>query len=318
MKKFINISKKIIVNIIIAGALLYLAEFIIWGCENLRIKYTGEQGNQNLPVSFHPEHRFFQLPLDFFPQAEYGWGRDPDGTEYSSRPLAVFGCSFAYGFNLDKNQTFSYKLSELTKRPVYNRAASGWGIQHMLFQLRQKKFYEKVPDNCECVFFVMIKDHFRRLYAPTFMSTQLLERNYNLRYVYKDGELILPEKNEFLTRLTDLYLIQKIQHAYINNVILRKSNSDEYFDFALKHFIASKNELKKHMPEARFIIVIYQYFDNYERFIKKLKDNGFEVIYLPSLTDANLNSPPYLKPDYHPSEEAWDLVTPIIIKETGL
>lgn len=69
--------------------------------------------------------------------------RNPEGLNYKKLPIILFGCSFTYGDGLNNNQTFSYKLSHLAKRPVYNRAECGWGVQHMLSNLEEKTFTMK-------------------------------------------------------------------------------------------------------------------------------------------------------------------------------
>ena len=42
------------------------------------------------------------------------------GTNYSSNPILIFGCSYSYGHGLKKEESFPYILSNTTKRPVYN------------------------------------------------------------------------------------------------------------------------------------------------------------------------------------------------------
>ena len=52
---------------------------------------------------------------------------------------------------------------------------------------------------------------------------------------------------------------------------------------------------------------------------KELEDNGFIVISTKDLTDVNLKIPKYTMQDNnHPTEEAWNLLTPLIIKKLGL
>ena len=52
---------------------------------------------------------------------------------------------------------------------------------------------------------------------------------------------------------------------------------------------------------------------------QRLEAEGFKVICTEDFTKENLNSKEYLMQDnQHPTEKAWDLLTPIIIKKLGL
>ena len=300
----------IFTNIILFAIIIFSLEIIVWGCENLRIKFQKEIQYNKLPIPFHPGiKRIESINLEEFKDSKKTWTRKPEGLNYTKKPIVIFGCSYAYGLNLNKEQTFSYKLSHFTKRPVYNRAVSGWGFQHMLNQVKQNQFYIDIPEP-EYVIYLMINDHFRRLYVPTFMSASLLDETYNLRYELKDGKLIIKkEKNALLEFIHRLYITQKIEHFYINNILLKSDNYEQYFSFALQHSVESKNEMKKHWKNTKYVVILYQTFPHDNLFIEQLKKNGFIVISLKYDYNLNLHTPEYMSQDYHPKEQAWDLLT---------
>ncbi len=300
----------IFTNIILFAIIIFSLEIIVWGCENLRIKFQKEIQYNKLPIPFHPGiKRIESINLEEFKDSKKTWTRKPEGLNYTKKPIVIFGCSYAYGLNLNKEQTFSYKLSHFTKRPVYNRAVSGWGFQHMLNQVKQNQFYIDIPEP-EYVIYLMINDHFRRLYVPTFMSASLLDETYNLRYELKDGKLIIKkEKNALLEFIHRLYITQKIEHFYINNILLKSDNYEQYFLFALQHLVESKNEMKKHWKNTKYVVILYQTFPHDNLFIEQLKKNGFIVISLKYDYNLNLHTPEYMSQDYHPKEQAWDLLT---------
>ena len=316
MKKILGI---IVINILLICLSLFIIEGIIWTCENLRMKIYHEKYNGQWPLPFHPGVKQFTLNLDYFPNPEKDWGRNPVGLNYKNKPIVLFGDSFAYGFELKNEQTFYYKLSEATKRPVYVRAVPGWGIQHMLYQTRLDKFYEQVPEP-EYAIFLMIHDHFRRLYTINFLSGHLLNEDRNLRYKLKDGKLVqITDSNILLRPIKKLYLTNKIHQMYLNNVILNPKNYDKYSEFAIEHFVESKNELQKHWKNTKYIVLLYQHINYEEDFMQKLRDKGFDVIPIFSLTDVNLSDKEYnIEEGYHPNEKAWDLLTPLIIKKLNL
>lgn len=316
MKKTLLI---IISNILIFCFFIFIAEVIVWHCENKRLEkqmdvYYTEHG----PLSFHPKIRLPEINQDFFPTPENGYGRAPVGLNYTKKPVVIFGCSFAYGFELEEKDTFHKRLSELTHRPVYNKAQTGWGIQHMLKQVSDEKFYQKVPEP-EYVIFVSIYDHFRRLYILTFFSGDMLNEEFYLRYKEKNGELIeIKHRNEFYNFLKSLYIVQKFHHFYINNFVVRPDKIEQNFDFALKHYSQSIEEMKKHWKNTKYYVLLYDDFKDSDIFGEELEYMGYKVINIRKLTDENLYNPEYVIIDGHPSAKAWELLTPKIIKEIGI
>ncbi len=315
----VKLFKIILINLLLIIVALFTLEVIIWGVENTKIKLRHERIVYSWPVKFHSGVKQFFLNLNYFPDEDKQFGRFPVGVEYKKPPIVLFGCSFAFGFELQKEQSFHYKLSNLTKRPVYNRACSGWGIQQMLYQVRMQDFYSKVPEP-EYVMYMMIADHFRRLYVLNFLSGQLLFEQRNLRYKLKDGNLVqITDKNKYLNILKRLYITSELHNFYVNNFILSKYNYKNYFNFALEHFIESRNEMQKHWKNSKYVVILYQDFYKSDEFIKMLQNNGFKVLFIPSMTDVNLRAKEYnISDGCHPNEKAWDLLTPLVINKLDL
>ena len=308
MKEFI---KKIAVNTFIFFLLLFLIEIIIYLLGIWEIK--------EIP-KFHRGVKHFNYDLDYYPNKNFQMQRNPEGLEYKGKkPILIFGCSFAYGFHLKKEQIFSYKLSHLIKRTVYNQAFTGWGIQHMLYQTRMEKLYKKIKEP-EYVIYIYIDDHLKRLYYNNFGTYNLLSDNFNLRYKEKNGKLERLQSNNFLVnQIKRLYISGRIQQYYVKYFVLRKSNKKSCTDFALKHFIEAKEEMQKHWKDTKFVIFSYFYFDEEEKIMaSKLKENGFIVFDSSELTKENIFSKDYMFEDSHPNEKAWDLLTPLIVKKLEL
>lgn len=70
------------------------------------------------------------------------------GTEYKNKGIVLFCCSYMYGFSLPSEETFAWKLSHLTRRPVYNLAIPGSGVQHGLMQIESHD-YDDIIKNSE-------------------------------------------------------------------------------------------------------------------------------------------------------------------------
>ncbi len=247
-------------------------------------------------------------------------------------PIILFGCSFAHGLYLDTNQTFSYKLSSTLKRPVYNRALPGNGLQGMLFQTESSNdaddinniFYKFVPP-ADTVIYIMIDDHYRRMLVD-FFDYQC--KDINLRYILNKNQLKLINNDlNLISYLKSPYIIRFLNHQYIQNYINNRKNADKLTDLVLLHFIETRNNLQKKWTnksnkELNFIIIFYSYEEiPYKELLRqKLEKNNFTVIDTDEITQEDLFSEQYNmhEKDYHPNENAWDLLVPLIIKKAGL
>lgn len=314
-------KKKLIflgINIILFLFLILIIEGIIWFKENEHLRKLGVFPPSIQRLKFHPGIKNFKFDPKTFPRPENGWGRAAEGLEYNKAPIVVFGCSYAYGYSLDKEQTFSYKLSKQAKVPVYNRAWTGWSIQHMLYQTKLDEIYNQIPEP-KYVIYVYINDHLRRLYLLTFSSWNILAEEQNLRYKEKNGKLIeIQNKNPINRQLKRLYFINELHHFYVNKYILRESNKQNCYDFAVKHFIESKEEMQKHWKNTEYVIFFYEDNNEHDYLKEKLRNTGFKIISKKDLTNENLNSEKYMLPNNHPNEEAWNIITPLIIEKLKL
>ena len=76
-------------------------------------------------------------------------------------PIILFGCSFVEGIALKNNETFQYKMAQLSNAPVFDYSRGGWGTQHMLYQVLSDNFYKKFDNNNlpKHVIYTYIQDH---------------------------------------------------------------------------------------------------------------------------------------------------------------
>ncbi|MBQ4077841.1 hypothetical protein IJD15_01500 [bacterium] len=316
MKKII---KTIIANVLIFACLITIIEVSIWGIENEILRRQKDSFRAKGLLKFHSGIKHFKFDPKYFPSPETGWGRAPEGLEFKSKPIVLFGCSYAYGYNLEKEQTLSYKLAYLTKRPIYNRAFSAWGIQHMLLQAENPDTYKLLPEP-EYVIFTFINDHFRRLYVLTFMRGHMLNEDFNLRYKEKDEKLIqIKNQNHFFNFIKRLYLTNIIyNNLYIEKIKLKYPNYKEYHNFALKHFIQSKKEMEKYWDNTKYVVYFYDSFYKDDELKEKLEKENFTVITNKELTSEDITNSKYMTADYHPTEDAWNLLVPKLAERLNL
>lgn len=261
----------------------------IWPCENLENFFTGEDKTGFLS------------------------GRAPEGTEYKTSPIVIFGCSFGRGFMLEENQTFGYKLSHLLKRPVYNRSVDGGSLQYMYLQAISDYFYKEVPDSKDYIY-IMINDHYRRMLGEHFDY----EGTLCSYFYFKNNKLIHKKHNNYLTNFIETSSIYQILKKRYNEKILYNERNEQYLtDFVVKYFSETKNAIEKRLKhKINFTVILY---DNVpilykDTLIKKLNAIDIKVLETSKLANKNLLKNEYLIA-FHPNEKAWNILTEPIAKE---
>ena len=169
LKYKINIKKTIVVllvNILLTLSILFFAD--------VYFLYNNEQVNFNSFKDFCRYYKFFYSSMllnrdDNYLKAKYIDGIQiyrPNVNEDSKlKPILLFGCSFAYGYNIPFETTFSEELGRYTKRPIYNRALNGASPSLMLYQLSNEEFYKTIPQP-EYVIYTYIADQACRMFVP--------------------------------------------------------------------------------------------------------------------------------------------------------
>lgn len=301
--------KKIFFIIIILFILLVIMEITLYIAYGKRVKKELEK--QHSTYSY-PEYSPKLMDFDDWYKLNCPkCFRNPVGLNYKKMPIIIFGCSFAYGERIDEEQTVSYKLSYLTKRPVYNRALGSWGVQHMLYQLRRKDFYKQVKKP-EYVIYIYINDHIRRLYNYVYSANELY-----MGLIYKKNKDELTQDHLLMPYIDGLYINKIIREYYAQKIGYDPKRFNQNFDFLKLHFIKSKKELEKNYPNTKFVILIYQ--DSFTDRWPELEKEGFIIIKVKDLVSVNLNNNKYKAYDnVHPNGKAWDVILPVLIKKLNL
>ena len=324
MKKIYKIFLIFFINILVFIFLILISDFTTFFLySKIYEKDVVAKNKESNHFGYYSQFPVYIFDLNNFYKGKDNTyiGREPDGLEYKNKvPIIVFGCSYAYGLYLNNNQTFSYKLAHILKRPVYNRALPGAGIQQMYYQTKDngcREFLKTIPYS-DTVIYIMLDDHYKRMFKNyAFVSLPYMIHTYS----YKNGKFI-SNNNEFINFLKSSYTVKHFNNLLINNFINNPKNSDKITDIAVKYFEITKNELEKQYgKKIKFYVILYDTlnFLYEDSLTKKLKSKGFIVISTKQLTDENLNMPQYMmKDNFHPKEEAWDLLIPLIIKKLNL
>ena len=321
-----NKNKKIILiilfNIIILGVIILISDIFIY-------KYYAANYYKNHPkiyrinefkyMPYLPEY-ITDLESYFNGQNNLFFGRLPDGREYNNKtPIVLFGCSYAFGQHLNYNQTFSYKLSHILKRPVYNRSMSGGSFQHMYMQSLSDSFYKTIPIS-DTVIYVMIGDHYRRSLLWYFDVLDL--HLYPHFHKYKHKLIMDNPHNNFLNFFKSIYIVKHFNHVYANKYINNQNNSHEITDNTVLYFNETRKELEKHWnKKIKFIVIFYEDWDimYQQELMQKLKNNNFIVLSTKEITQEDLRNKKYqMQDNHHPTEEAWDLLVPKLVERLEL
>lgn len=233
------------------------------------------------------------------------------------RPVLLYGCSFVWGAGLNDDETFSYHIKNITKRPVYNRGLLGFGIQHMLYMLRNNVDLMKQNEdfkNPEYIIYTFMEDHLYRLYKFNDYFDICL-----MFYKYNNDKTGLVEFTEKDILYWHSYILRNMKMFRDDGLFGSNYIKDEAKNFLKMHFIASHNAIKEKFPGSSFIIFVYD-GDIYIKSIEQeLKSDGINIVYLSDLSNTNFKDPQYLIEDgLHPSGKAWKEITPLLTDKLKL
>lgn len=325
MKKILKIIALLILNISLFIMFFFIAEYLTYKKAADPVQYLKDHPLSTEIPSFkyylrNPNITYVNLEGYFNGSDNIFQGRKPDGIEYkNSKPIVIFGDSFAHGQYLNYNQNLSYKLAHKLNRTVYNRAIPGSSLQHMYYQVSDANstFYNEVPPS-DTVFYVMINDHYLRM--SIFSDFDTLGGNFYLRYTIKNNKLVKDNyENILLNFVKSSYIVRAINCKYVDRYIVNPKNADKLTNLAVKYLIETRNCLEnKWNRKINFIVLLYD--NNKITFEKQLRDklekNNFTVISTSDLTTEDLNSETYLMQDnLHPKEAAWNLLIPKLLEK---
>lgn len=322
--------KKFIVNVIVFILCYFIVDFYIYqlNCNEYK-KFTNTDIYPIMSYSkFYTKNLNFSLSKlkEICNQSDFNFFRkNPANSNLNTKPaVLLFGCSFTYGTLLEDKQTLHYKLSKLTKRNVYNRSLQSCGIQHMYFFLSDKNFFNTITTTrTQYAIYVYIPSHLQRLTTHIFPNSLGLNGNI-LTYKLKNNDLITNNTPSFLYRSFIFKELVKINDKRNNTFTLE--NNYKKFILANEMFLRSKKILEEKYPDIKFVILKYSFENdndvNYELpfMWDILEKEGFIILDTKDLIGRKfvLNSKDTVKDGYHPSEYAWDLIIPPLIKKLNL
>lgn len=264
-------------------------------------------------------------PTNYFDKYDYS-------KQYKKPPILFLGCSYTYGEKLEKEETFPYKVSQLSNRHCYNMAIPGTGLQYYFFELLLEEKYHKLAEKPEYIVYTYMFHHPARFY--NYLFTNMYRKNgyipiqkYNVLYNsaiyrhFKDIELGIwlsesfeNQKNVFFSIMRDMK--KQSEKLYPESKFIVLIYSDINYD--LHKGIIGKNNENKAQVDKMFA------FMNSKEFRQKLEDMGYIVISTEDLIGRKMDKksdriPRNIDPNYpHPTNEAWNEIAPAFVKKFNL
>ena len=340
-----NFGRIVRYNVIFVAALLILAELYAYCYTFYRLNFNQShtirtaveklvgKGKMIFPGYFftHPAgslEEYYSGMIEFRPAV------DPCENGRAcpkKKPIVAFGCSFTWGQGLEEHQTWPHKLAHAMKRPVINLGYQGWGIQHMLWMLESGWGGVEEMEEPEFAIFMFIPDHVRRL-SSLFgvgidMTLSTIYRTYPYPTYVESGGRLVPKK--YPRWLKGFHFLGWFDYKWISNklwgvnsygISLNPRIMIEMAELTKAHFIQAQEAMKKRWPNARMVVLNFGfYFDDkgFGYIWDRLEDRGIKVFNLRDLTGVDLKAKEWSL-DFdpvHPSEKAWDLAVPLIMRE---
>ncbi len=324
MKKIINI---LIFNIILLSVFLFLLDLIIKNHDAKDINKINYNRSNIIISDINPDE------IEYFPKnfnqiewtekkfMEYcGEERFDINVDYSGRPIVFLGCSYIYGHGIKFEESFPYRVSEISHKPVYSFATCGSDLVDTLIFLRDAhyEYFDRIK-NAEYVIYLYMYDHINRYIDHS-------DRYYEYAFNPNKIEKFLIKISVFRSLLARLRLI--------------KLNSEfPKTDFAISMlkniFVNCIHEIREYMPDSKIIFIVYDekvalynvdyYFvrNNQIRFDKDImhsniwnelsQEEGITIVYTKDIIGKTLDKDYKLKEDFadwHPNTRIWKEFTP--------
>lgn len=298
MKKLLKI---ILVNFILCTLIFCIGEFACTFFNYIQHDHSA------YPFSNHIKNVWNSYQdTDYFKDYEFRKPSDPT-IQTEKLPIAIMGCSFAYGMNLKETETISAQLAKITGRKVYNAGLIASSPREMLYILRTEKWRKELlgeENNLEYIIYPYIYHHLFRLYNETKMIT------HSPKFKKKGNSLEYYKRKNFLFK-TQLHK-KALEVRY--NII----NGKKAFELMKLYLTEINKEIKKNYPNAQFVILVYD--ENGTEDWNFFEKEGIKIVKVTNLTtNKNILENEYrLSDNKHPNAKAWEEIVPLLSEKLNL
>ncbi len=228
----------------------------------------------------------------------------PKVSDNNDEYALFFGCSIAYGYGLDDNETIPYYYQSNGAITAYNFAYNGHGTNHVLARLIHGNLPEQVNETSGKAFYLFFWDHIARAIGTMRRHTSWL---HFAPYYYMDGDTLRRNKMFKDGRPFTSFMYEKLYQ----NSLLEYFEIDFPLSFKNAHFelVAEMVKQSKKHYEAQFgndefyMVIMPKYDDSNEKelqnFLRIVEDKGIKVLNFSK--EIKYSSKYTLKHDPHPN-----------------
>ena len=255
-KEFIkNKLISIIKLLIIISLILFLINIVMILLVSLKLDKNDSIKNHNV---FYRENYNIEEAINAFDYEK------EQGIEYKTPGILVFGAGLARCLPYPQDNTFSAKLSRYAKRPVYDRAVGGQGINHAILQVYSHQIDDLIKKSDTAIYLFASFHDTDRLYGypgPIFQPGFLYDK-----YMYP--VLQYHENARFECRRTSIPFIKgsvlyRIIQKIFNNIKYKIFNEKTQQEDANIYFEELQKSLKQVNPKIKFYVVFYWEEENF-------------------------------------------------------
>lgn len=270
-----KIFKNILINILCLAVLVCATDFILL----YKLLRNGLANNITRDFYFEYYSKFYKSSTykqieDKFIYNRYNRFRKVENEDSSLPPILIFSDCFSYGLYLSDNETYSYFLGKYSKRPIYNRGSYLLSVQHMLFQLKNEKFYELIPKPKDIIY----------TWKPCNATTDVFGVTpwNGFEFYYKRD---INNKLYFhrLSIVENSPIVKILSYVLAYDKYEKKSDKfKDAEDIFYLHLKEAKEEVEKHWGKDVnfYIIVALDDYSQYSNLIKNFELLGYKFIYL--------------------------------------
>lgn len=227
----------------------------------------------------------------------------PDSVEGSEYAL-FFGCSLAYGYGLEDDETIAYTYQSNGDIVSYNFAYNGHGTNHVAARLEAQDLSKQVDEKDGKAFYLFFWDHIARSVGTMRRHTSWL---HFAPYYYMDNDSLKRDKMFKNGRPIRSYIYENIYQSstlQYFEVDFPLTLHETHFDLVAEMIQYSKDLYEEQFGNDEFYTVIMPTYVEYKEedlklFIKAVESKGLQVVDLSKMVDF---SPKYsLENDPHPN-----------------
>lgn len=227
-------------------------------------------------------------------------------TVKDERYALFFGCSVAFGYGLENEETLPYLYQEADLRSKgYSYAYNGFGTNHMLSRLEHENLREQVAEPDGSAYYIFLWSHIPRNIPDYKSYTHWC--NFCPTYSVEGGEPVfrgnLREGSPVKARIYELMyrsaLVRMMEFNHPNEIV------DEHLQLAVQVIKKSKAEYSRQFGNENFTVVVHpsdwdeMHSQHWESFESLLKEN--DIDYLNLFEVYPYNDEHKLKGDPHPN-----------------